>query len=201
MPWCCGDAPWTSMLTTRTYGSNISITFRRTLSSRCNRSRDIPVTLAHLNNIHFNRFQNEFHYFSRFHGNSCPAGKYISLANPPRRISFLLLALAPSNAGTPFSSHLPGRWHSSMPLPFSTLLSHSLFLSSLLFSPDLLSIVSLSYSWYFVHGTSDFYRFAPFMFIRRNKASMGSLLAMKLKSCLSSGGIRAFFSFASWPIV
>lgn len=78
----------TSMLTTRTYGSSISITFRRTFSSRCNRSRDIPVTLAHLNNIHFNRFQNEFHYFSRFHGNSCPAGKYISLANPPRLLSF-----------------------------------------------------------------------------------------------------------------
>lgn len=72
-----------------------------------NRSCDIPVTPTDLNNIHFNRFQNEFHYFSRFHGNSCPAGKYISLArthllstNPPSSFWLLLTRtlLAPARS-------------------------------------------------------------------------------------------------------
>lgn len=160
-----------------------------------NRSRDIPLTPTDLNNIHFNRFQNEFHYFSRFHGNSCPAGKYISLAHPPPLDKSSFLFLTPSNANTSRTCQVAG-----------TLLCCSSFLlfsvthaSSLSFSLffDLLSTVSPSRLCRTVCGISDFYRFAPFMFIRWNKAPMGSLLAMKLKSCLSSGGIRAHFSFAS----
>jgi len=96
----------------------------------------------------------------------------------------LSFSFVPCNASTSFPSHF------SEPLSFSSsLFSHplsfslSLSLSRFLRAPSRLA----------VRGTSDFYRFAPFMFIRWNKAPMGSLLAMKLKSRLSSGGIRAPF--------
>lgn len=72
----------------------------RSLSLASDRSCDIPVTPTDLNNIHFNRFRNEFHYFSRFHGNLCPAGKYISLAHPSLLDKSSFLFPTPSNANT-----------------------------------------------------------------------------------------------------
>jgi len=129
-----------------------------------NRSRDITsrVTAADLNNIRSNRFRSEFHYFSRFHGNSCPVGKYISPSPPssspvyPRAATDPSLSLSLTLSLSFSSVFLATR----APLFLRTFLSLSPSLSRFLRAPSRPA----------VRGTSDFYRFAPFMFIRWNKA-------------------------------
>lgn len=84
--------------------------------------------------------------------------------------------------------------------PFSPL---SLVPSLLAFLPptpsldlDLLPTILSSCSWSTVHCTGDFYRFAPFMFIRWNKAPMASFRARHEIEILLSLSLQAL-SFPS----